>query len=81
LGLDKVVKALAPANYTTDTMLLAFPEFLGNVSQIVSETPKSTVQSYLIWNLIVTYSSYVEAPEVEPLNRFNNILSGRVSHR
>ena len=61
-------------------MLLAFPEFLGNVSQIVSETPKSTIQAYLIWNLVNSYSSYVEAAEVEPITRFNNILSGRVSH-
>ncbi|KAI0974825.1 peptidase family M13 [Xylaria arbuscula] len=77
LGLDKVVKGLAPADYTPNTMLLAFPEFLGNVSQIVSKTPKSTIQTYLIWNLIRTYSSYVEATEVEPITRFDNILSGR----
>jgi endothelin-converting enzyme len=72
------VKALAPTNYTADTMLLPFPEFLGNVSQILSETPKSTIQSFLIWNLIVSYSSYVEAPDVEPISRFNKILSGQV---
>ncbi|KAI0541706.1 peptidase family M13 [Xylaria digitata] len=77
LGLDNVVKGLALAEHTPDTMLLAFPEFLRNVSQIVSETPKSTIQTFLIWNLIVSYSSYVEAAEVEPLNRFNNILAGR----
>ncbi|KAJ2990571.1 hypothetical protein NUW58_g2883 [Xylaria curta] len=77
LGLDKVVRGLSPAGYTPDTMLLAFPEFLGNVSQVVSETPKSTIQTFLIWNLISSYSSYVEAPEVQPIKRFNNILSGR----
>ncbi|KAI0556144.1 peptidase family M13 [Xylaria curta] len=77
LGLDNVVKGLAPADYTPETMLLAFPEFLGNVSQIVSETPKSTIQAFLIWNVIASYSSYVEAPEVEPISRFNNILAGR----
>ncbi|KAI1753827.1 peptidase family M13 [Xylaria castorea] len=77
LGLDKVVRGLAPADYTPETMLLAFPEFLGNVSQIVSETPKSTIQAFLIWNLIASYSSYVEAPEVEPISRFNNVLAGR----
>ncbi|KAI0441282.1 peptidase family M13 [Xylaria telfairii] len=77
LGLDKVVRGLAPADYTPDTMLLAFPEFLGNVSQIVSQTPKSTIQAFLIWNLVASYSSYVEAPEVEPVSRFNNVLAGR----
>ncbi|KAI1297361.1 peptidase family M13 [Xylaria venustula] len=77
LGLDKVVRGLSPKDYTPNTMLLAFPEFLGNVSQIVSQTPKSTIQTYLIWNLIRSYSSYVEATEVEPITRFNNVLSGR----
>ncbi|KAI1108761.1 peptidase family M13 [Nemania sp. NC0429] len=77
LGLDKVVRGLAPADYTLDTMLLAFPGFLGNVSQVVSETPKSTIQAYLIWNLIASYSSYIEATEVDPIHRFNNILLGR----
>ncbi|KAI1822367.1 peptidase family M13 [Xylaria intraflava] len=77
LGLDKVVKRLAPPDYTPDTMLLGFPEFLGNVSQIVSQTSSSTIQSFLIWNLIKTYSTYVEAPELGPIGRFNNILSGR----
>ncbi|KAI2631671.1 peptidase family M13 [Xylaria nigripes] len=76
LGLDKVIKGLAPADYALDTMLLAFPEFLGNVSQLVSQTPKSTIQSYLIWNTIASYSSYVEAPEVKPVDRFYNVLSG-----
>ncbi|KAI1179629.1 peptidase family M13 [Nemania sp. FL0916] len=77
LGLDKVVRGLAPVDYVPETMLLAFPEFLGNVSQIVSKSPKSTIQAFLIWNLIASYASYVEAPEIEPITRFNNILAGR----
>ncbi|KAI0200603.1 peptidase family M13 [Astrocystis sublimbata] len=77
LRLDKVVRGLSPANYTTDTMMLAFPEFLGNVSQILAQTPKSTIQSFLIWQMISYFSSYVEAPEVEPIHRFNNVLGGR----
>lgn len=74
-----MLAGLVPENYTIDTMQLAFPEFLGNISQIISETPKSTIQSFLIWNLLTSYSSYVEASEVEPIKRFNSILSGQVS--
>ncbi|KAF3070925.1 Endothelin-converting enzyme 1 [Daldinia childiae] len=77
IGLDSIVKALAPQDYTADTMLLAFPEFLGNVSDILSKTSKSTVQSYLVWQLVNQYSSYVEGPEVQPIVRFSNTLSGR----
>ncbi|KAK6955600.1 hypothetical protein Daesc_003242 [Daldinia eschscholtzii] len=68
IGLDSIVKALAPENYTADNMLLAFPEFLGNVSEILSKTSKSTVQSYLVWQLVDQYSSYVEGPEVQPID-------------
>ncbi|KAI0378465.1 endothelin-converting enzyme 1 [Hypomontagnella monticulosa] len=77
IGLDSVVKGLVPENYTADSMLLAFPEFLGNVSDIVSKASKSTVQSYLIWQLVNAYSDYVEAPEIQPITRFTNTLSGK----
>lgn len=72
------MKALVPENYTADTLLLAFPEFLSNVSQIISDTSKSTIQSYLVWKLVNAYSSYVEGPEVQPIVQFDNALSGKV---
>ncbi|KAI0137377.1 hypothetical protein BJ170DRAFT_605598 [Xylariales sp. AK1849] len=77
LRLDAVIKSLVPSDYTTTTMLLAFPGFLANVSQILSESKKSTVQSYFIWKTINIYSGFVEGPEIEPLTRFSNVLAGR----
>ncbi|KAI1135264.1 endothelin-converting enzyme 1 [Hypoxylon sp. FL0543] len=77
IGLDSVVKGLVPQNYTADSLLLAFPEFLGNVSEIISNTSKATVQSYLVWQLVNEYSTYVEGPEVQPIIRFSNVLSGK----
>ncbi|KAI1460816.1 endothelin-converting enzyme 1 [Annulohypoxylon moriforme] len=77
IGLDSIVKALVPENYTADSLLLAFPEFLSNVSQIISNTSKSTVQSYLVWKLVDIYSSYVEGSEVQPIVQFGNVLSGK----
>ncbi|KAI1388799.1 endothelin-converting enzyme 1 [Hypoxylon trugodes] len=77
IGLDSVLKGLVPEDYTGDSLLLAFPEFLGNVSEIISNTSKSTVQSYLVWHLISAYADFVEGPEVEPLIRFTNVLSGK----
>ncbi|KAI1107291.1 endothelin-converting enzyme 1 [Jackrogersella minutella] len=77
IGLNSVIKALVPENYRADTLLLAFPEFLANVSAIVSSTSKSTVQSYLIWQLVNAYSDYVEGPEVQPITQFSNVLSGK----
>jgi endothelin-converting enzyme len=77
LGLDYVIKKLVPQDYSVDTLLLAFPEFTANVSRLVAQTPKSTVQSYLIWNTVNTYASYVKGPEVEPVSQFSNTLAGR----
>ncbi|KAI4592639.1 hypothetical protein KJ359_010541 [Pestalotiopsis sp. 9143b] len=77
LGYDKVVETLVPSNYTVNSLLVAFPEFLANVSQILSETSKATVQSYLIWNVISAHYGHVEGPEVQPISRFFNVLAGK----
>ncbi|KAI0596064.1 peptidase family M13 [Biscogniauxia sp. FL1348] len=76
LGLDKVFKGLFPEGYNNDTLQLTFPEFIGNVSEILTNTPKSAIQSYLIAKVIFQYASYVEGPEVESVNSFGKILSG-----
>ncbi|KAI5863380.1 endothelin-converting enzyme 1 [Durotheca rogersii] len=77
LGLDSVLRSLAPETYTVDSILLAFPEFLGNLSQILKETSKSTIQGYLAWQVIDAYSSYIDSPEIQPILRFQNTLSGK----
>ncbi|KAI0479103.1 peptidase family M13 [Xylariaceae sp. FL0804] len=79
IRLEAVINALVPSHYTVDTVMLAFPEFLGNVSEILSSTSRSTVQSFLIWKLISSYSS-IEAPAVGPLaaiKRFRSFLFGK----
>jgi endothelin-converting enzyme len=58
-------------------MLLAFPDFLGNVSQIVAAESRPTIQSYLVWKTISAFASYVEGPGVQPLIEFRNVLAGR----
>ncbi|KXJ97112.1 endothelin-converting enzyme [Microdochium bolleyi] len=77
LRLDKVIRALAPKDYKDDSMMLAFPDFLTKISDLVAGTPKRVLQSYLIWKVIYSYAGAIEAPEVKPISRFNNVLSGR----
>ncbi|KAH7025254.1 endothelin-converting enzyme [Microdochium trichocladiopsis] len=77
LRLDKTVRALAPKDYKDSSMLLAFPEFLTKTSNLIADTPKRVLQSYFIWKVIYSYASAIEAPEVKPISRFNNVLSGR----
>lgn len=78
LGLEEVLKALVPSNYTLDTMITAFPGYLTNLSDYLSTAPKDTIQTFLYWKAIQNVANYIEADELKPLKAFNNILSGRV---
>ena len=78
LGLEEVLKALAPSNYTLDMMITQFPEFLSNVSDYLATVPKDTFQTFLFWKAIQNTESDLEADELKPLKRFYNVLSGRV---
>lgn len=78
LGLEDVLKALVPSNYSLDRMITAFPEYLTNLSDYLSTAPKDTVQTFLYWKAIQNTASWIEADELKPLKSFNNILSGRV---
>jgi predicted metalloendopeptidase len=78
LGLDIYFKAMAPANYSFDYMITAFPDYLRKTNDILLSTPKRALQAYFIWNLVSTSKSLVIAPEVEVINRFSRILNGQV---
>ncbi|KAH8899562.1 zincin [Thozetella sp. PMI_491] len=77
LGLDHVLKALVPSNYTVDRMITQFPDFFKNVSTILADTPVTTVQNFFYWRLIVAYASSVIAPEIVPWTQFQNKLKGK----
>jgi endothelin-converting enzyme len=66
LSLDKVIAALAPADFKPTHAVVASPAYLANVSAILSSTPRAIVQSYLAWRTITTLDKYVAAPELEP---------------
>lgn len=80
LGLDHVVQSLAPSNYTVNRTITSFPEFLQNVSSILSDSPKEAIQGFFVWKVIQNTANLVEAPEVKPYKQFVNTLSGKVSH-
>lgn len=78
LGLDSVLPALSPSNYTLDTLIASFPAFFGNLSDILTATPKDTIQAFFSWKVIQATYTYVKAPEVKPYTRFLNQLGGKV---
>lgn len=78
LGLDHVLTSLAPANYTLNKLSTSFPDFFRNVSDILSASSKDTVQAFFSWKVIQATAGSVIAPEVKPLTRFMNQLTGKV---
>ncbi|KAL1883086.1 hypothetical protein VTK73DRAFT_10012 [Phialemonium thermophilum] len=77
LGLEYVLKSLAPSDYTMDKLISSFPEFLGNLSDILAVTSNDTIQAFLSWKVIQAASDSVVAPEVKPYIQFMNRLSGK----
>ncbi len=78
LGIDYVVKNLAPSTYSHDRMITSFPSAIQNISSIVLATSKETLQTYFMWKAINELVPTVRAPEIEPLRILGNTLSGRV---
>lgn len=55
LVLDKVISALAPEGYKLDRMVFQNQDVFVNISSIVSNTPKSTLQALM---MVMVYSSF-----------------------
>ena len=54
------------------------PEYLKNLTTILSDTPKEVLHTYLLWKQIQAYGPYIEADAVAPLRQFSNELQGKV---
>jgi len=77
-GLEKVLKTLAPKNFTIEKVIAPVPQFFSNLTKLLSSTPKETVETYLLWQVISYKTDYVEAPELLPYKRFSRKLNGQV---
>jgi predicted metalloendopeptidase len=59
LVLDKVISALAPEDYKLDRMIFQNQDVFVNVSSIVSNTPKSTLQALMMVMVYNSFAPYV----------------------
>ncbi len=76
LGFDKEFRAVMPANYTLDMVVVAFPAYFPTLSALLQATPRETIQAYFLWHAIVALSDMIEAKELLPLKRFQARLEG-----
>ncbi|ODQ51979.1 zincin [Saitoella complicata NRRL Y-17804] len=75
IDLERVVKSLA--HELPEKIIIRSPEYLQKLEKIISETPKETVQYYLLWKVMEVYSPYLASDIYAPLRGFRNQLQGK----
>lgn len=78
LQLAKLIESLAPADKTPNRIIMMAPQYMKNLTSILSKTPEEVVHTYILWKQIQTFASYIEADAVTPLRQFSNELQGKV---
>lgn len=63
-------------DFKPEKIIVQSPSYLQNVSEVLKNTKKETLQAYLIWKAIQTYGPYIRDDAVKPLQSFNNRLQG-----
>ena len=79
LHLAKIINNLAPSHAKPERIIVMAPSYMKNLTTLLSDTPKETLQTYLLWKAIQAYGAYIEADAVVPLKQFANELQGKVS--
>ena len=76
--LSAIIKNLSPADVTVDRIIVASPNYMQDLNEVLSSTSKEVIQSYLMWKVVQAYASRIEAAEIKPYTRFINELQGKV---
>ncbi|KAK0707299.1 endothelin-converting enzyme [Lasiosphaeris hirsuta] len=76
LGADKIIAALAPPTYRADKISVPSTQYLANLSTLLSDTPRDTVQAFLLWSAVVAVQGAVTADVLAPYKRLLNRLNG-----
>lgn len=76
IQLATVIERLAPSDVKVDKVIVMSPDYMRNLTQIISSTPQKVLLTYVLWNVIRSYSSVIEADEIKPWSSFMSELSG-----
>lgn len=76
ISVKALIKAFARDFYPSK-IIVASPEYLKSLSDILDGEKRETIQAYLVWRIVQSYGSQVESDAVIPLRRFNNKLRGQ----
>jgi endothelin-converting enzyme len=79
IHLAMIISNLAPADIKTNRLIVASPDYMRNLTTILTNTPREILQTYFIWKAIQSTASVIEADEIKPYTRFINELQGKVN--
>lgn len=78
VGIQKIIKLLAPKDYDSAQITVTVPRYFANMSTLLDATPRTTIENYFIWKVIQGWESSVIAKETfTPYRRLRNKLNGR----
>lgn len=78
IDLPSILKSLVPRDYDIDRIIVMAPQYLKELSKLLDQTSKETLDTYIAWKVVQTFNSYVEADALVPYKRFQNELQGKV---
>lgn len=66
------------ANINEETeVIVAQPDYLAKLSQLVSSTDSQTRNSYMMWTLVREYAPYLSADFQKAIDRYHSELFGK----
>ncbi|KAK5019059.1 hypothetical protein LTR16_000941 [Cryomyces antarcticus] len=74
---SRLVDGLAPSNVKTTRLIVGAPQYMKDLAEILSNTPKDVLQVYFLWKAVQSFASAIEADAVKPYKRFSNGLQGK----
>ena len=77
VDLATMINKLAPMGVAVDRVINMSPSYMNKTRSIVAATDNSVLQNYLIWKVVQSFYSFVDADAVKPYKRFINELQGR----
>lgn len=81
IHLASIISALSPSDVKTNRIIVASPDYMQNLTGILSGATREVVQTYFIWKFVQSYASVIEADELRPYSRFRNELQGKVENK
>ncbi|KAF2275386.1 zincin [Westerdykella ornata] len=77
LNLSHIILSLSPPHVEIPRVIVMTPSYQKNLSSILSDTEKSTLQTYFLWKAVQSLHTYISSPILTPYTRFSNELAGK----